>query len=552
RSSSAPFVFNPRYICWIAHRSPLQCPFGALAFLLHFLYDQYRLGEKLDINWDVNKSWRQVRFIFGSSPNVPYNEHNLYNLYCQAFKKADFESGIKAHLPRHELGYLQEQLGVDGSETARLGWSRDTYTDVYAPALPKKAILACHGYMEHEEYSPARCNIPVPPTFLARVCPMAEEVIASIDGKAGLVGATNHWKLIISLRPHLFLCAAAIYQVAPDSSVFRLPALAHDDVKQWMQSEYPSQLTALEAKQGDPISLERLQNTMVRQSLQHLTLTVQRQADEMARLQTLVNRRTATFSPPKGFVGPGVSSSGGLSAGYAGTVLDFAVRLDTAFQLQPQDHHRDRIGAPLFVDAETRAQEDTGVYEADDCSLRAFIAPSPTSAILARPRTEVDLVLPPAAALTPRGQHLQLPDFGTGSVTWQKVFQKVVHPAYLWDVWKPEKTLEQSTIEELWESYNIGTTVEDTEGNPIGSKPPLRLVEQHFRSAWRNTAKARKAWQRYREIPEWIDGVTRVESVTPNDAIARLQQKRQVPGSSLLKGLSSLTHDLAGERKAAS
>ncbi|KAI1782341.1 hypothetical protein LXA43DRAFT_1051604 [Ganoderma leucocontextum] len=532
---------NPRYICWIAHRNPLQCPFGALAFLLHFLYDQYGLGEKLDIKWDINKSWRQIRLIFGSSLNCPYNEHNLYNLYCQAFKKADFESGIKAHLPRHELGYLQEQLGVDGSETARLGWSRDTYTDVYAPSLPKKAILACHGYMEHEEYSPTRCKVPVPPTFLARVCPMAEEVVASIDGKAGLVGATNHWRMVVSLRPHLFLCAAAIYQVAPDSSIFQLPALAHDDVKQWMKSEYPSQLAALEAKEGDPISLECLQNTMVRQSLQHLTLTIQRQADEMARLQTIVNRRTAAFSPPKGFVGPGVAPNGGLgglSASYAGGImLDFG---------QGSSDGTPTAG-PLMV-----GEEDTGVYEVNDNSLRAFVASSPTLVILARPRTEVDLVLPPAAAFTPRGQCLQLPDFGTGSVTWQKVFQKVVDPAYLWDVWKPEKTLEQSSIEDLWESYNIGTTVKDAEGNPIGSKPPLRLVEQHFRSSWRKTAKARKTWQRYREIPEWIDGVIQAERITPIDAIARLQEKRQVPGSSVLRGISSLTQDLAGERKATS
>jgi hypothetical protein len=53
----------------------------------------------------------KVRFVFGTSPVVPYNESNLYNLYCQAYKKAGLASNIKAHLPRHMLGYLQAKLG---------------------------------------------------------------------------------------------------------------------------------------------------------------------------------------------------------------------------------------------------------------------------------------------------------------------------------------------------------------------------------------------------------------------------------------------------------
>ncbi|KAJ7913992.1 hypothetical protein B0H13DRAFT_2325714 [Mycena leptocephala] len=48
---------------------------------------------------------------------------------------------MKAHLPRHLLGYRQDAMGVDGAETSKLGWVRgQTYFDTYAPALPKKAI----------------------------------------------------------------------------------------------------------------------------------------------------------------------------------------------------------------------------------------------------------------------------------------------------------------------------------------------------------------------------------------------------------------------------
>ena len=45
------------------------------------------------------------------SPTTPYNEQSLYNLYVKAFASAGFVSGIKAHLPRHILGYRQEKLG---------------------------------------------------------------------------------------------------------------------------------------------------------------------------------------------------------------------------------------------------------------------------------------------------------------------------------------------------------------------------------------------------------------------------------------------------------
>jgi hypothetical protein len=96
--------------------------------------------------------------VFGTSPVVPYNESNLYNLYCQAYKKAGLASNIKAHLPRHMLGYLQAKLGrvvppsaflhtltcltsVNPEQTSKLGWSRNVYMDTYSPALPKEVSV---------------------------------------------------------------------------------------------------------------------------------------------------------------------------------------------------------------------------------------------------------------------------------------------------------------------------------------------------------------------------------------------------------------------------
>ena len=53
---------------------------------------------------------------------------------------------------------------------------------------------------------------------------------------------------------------------------------------------------------------------------------------------------------------------------------------------------------PAFIDDATRVLEDTGVYETEDNALRGFICPSPASLNFPRPRTQIDLCLPPVQA----------------------------------------------------------------------------------------------------------------------------------------------------------
>ena len=99
---------------------------GAIALLLHYLHDVMNLTKLMGINWERNSSWRAVRFtkskksaterlqiriLWGKTPDVPYSEQCMYNLYARAFSKANFASKVKAHLPRHILGYRQEELG---------------------------------------------------------------------------------------------------------------------------------------------------------------------------------------------------------------------------------------------------------------------------------------------------------------------------------------------------------------------------------------------------------------------------------------------------------
>jgi hypothetical protein len=45
---------------FIAHLRPELCPLGAFAFYHHYIHDVKNISGSLQIDWSVNKSWRQV------------------------------------------------------------------------------------------------------------------------------------------------------------------------------------------------------------------------------------------------------------------------------------------------------------------------------------------------------------------------------------------------------------------------------------------------------------------------------------------------------------
>ena len=64
--------------------------------------------------------------------------------------------------------------------------------------------------------------------------------------------------------------AAAIYQVRLNSSLFRLPALSNPNVQEWMKKTFPVQLQLVNAANDNPVNLERIQNELIRQSLEQV------------------------------------------------------------------------------------------------------------------------------------------------------------------------------------------------------------------------------------------------------------------------------------------
>lgn len=58
-----------------------------------------------------------------------------------------------------------------------------------------------------------------------------------------------------------------------------------------------------------------------------------------------------------------------------------------------------------------------------------------------------------------------------------------------------------------------------------------------------------KFWQRFREIPEWIDTEIQTRNATPAKLITELENSRKVPNKSALLGTSALSSVLAELRK---
>ncbi|KAJ3776228.1 hypothetical protein FB446DRAFT_683067 [Lentinula raphanica] len=547
-------VINPTYTTFIAHLHPEQCPLGGFALYFHYLFDYNEgLTEKMDIDWSLNKSWRGIRVLHGpKSPTTPFSEQSMYNLYVRAFKKAEFDSPVKVHLPRHCLGYRQETMGVDPNQTSKLGWARgSTYHDVYAPAIPVTAVLGGAGYKVHETYDPPWRHVHVPERFLLLVCPMAETIHDSVVGKKNLSGAANFWNLVMDLRPYVFQCGAAIYQHVPDSNIFKLPAFMDNDVTNWMKTQFPTQLSLIQAKAGSPVDLQRIQNESLRLALEEVRVIMTGMRIEMQKLSAQLDRRTQLLSPHA--YKPVTKSQ---------TFISYRLPPDSSSALLPAaDITPATSHIPTTITGEHNT-DDTGMYQLEDESYRAFVSPSPKLRGIPRPRTQVDLKLPPVDVYTkPGGPIFLLPPYvGQKSISWDDVFKQVQQPQRLWDLYKPTKTLDQwDSLSELWHCWSTGEPEIDSNGVQTGVRPPLRLVEQHFHHTWRPGKAAGKTWERFREIPEYIDSQILSRNVSPATVLEELETRRKqtkvltINGEErsleTTMGLNQLKNELADERK---
>jgi hypothetical protein len=68
-----------------------------------------------------------------------------------------------------------------------------------------------------------------------------------------------------------------------------------------MTTEYPSQLAVMQAKQGSPVDLERMQNAILRRSLEELRALQAESNMQIRKLTLLIERRTQVLSPAKAY-----------------------------------------------------------------------------------------------------------------------------------------------------------------------------------------------------------------------------------------------------------
>ncbi|KAJ3767235.1 hypothetical protein FB446DRAFT_821118 [Lentinula raphanica] len=597
-------VHQPVISTWIPHQDPLWDAIGSILRKLHWLFDVYKIDTKKEIDWSVNRSWGQIRMLFGSNPDHTYHSSNLYNIYCQAFEKSGFKSRIKQHLPRKILGYRQEDMGVSSTSTARLGWyNRDVYHTNYAPQIPKDAVLAAHGWKEHETCDAVYRRVSVPVQFLSLVVPRADEILAQVrqaqESQDNLRGCENFWQMIIDYRTIFFQTSAAIYEIIPNSAIFRLPALCNPDVINWMKNGFPSEFAALKAQAGSPVDLTRIQDRMMREALEQNRASIHDFQMETMQHLAMLARRTAILSPtkfsnelyhsrrdtlhttmldpshsimfvslhttfisshPTTFYSLYSATTNALCTATFDSIMFDSATFDAAtFNSAAFDsatfnaatfnflHFVIRTSPLSSPSSSTEMNVHVGVYHSPDRSMRAFVDPTTTST-----KSSVDLVLPPIQAFYAPGvlPTAWPPVFGTKALSWDQVFELIQQFDALWEVWRPNSTLDKYTdIASVWRCYNSGEKTIDTRTNTeTGIKPPLRLVEQRFGARWRPGAKARKQWQRFLAIPDYIN-TELTKGRNEKAVIEELEQMRTIAGSKRKCGLNQLAIRLEEQRK---
>lgn len=191
--------------------------------------------------------------------------------------------------------------------------------------------------------------------------------------------------------------------------------LSNPDVQAWMKDSFPVQLELENALAGDPISLEWIQNEIIHQSLEQVRQqsTLQRDSittleQQVTKLATILKCRTSQWTPAKAHsIHPNnITSSASMQ------VVARQLVFDGITHREPSSLPSSAMAPPMLAEPFDESQhaeheaEDTGMYFAEDESLHGFITPSPRSDRSLRPRTVVDLILPPMIAFKAPGKFL--------------------------------------------------------------------------------------------------------------------------------------------------
>ncbi|KAK4704795.1 hypothetical protein P7C70_g1417, partial [Phenoliferia sp. Uapishka_3] len=498
---------SPAYSVLLPHRDSRLDGVGSFGLYLYYVFDIIEIMMNPEKNggkvwdWEDDATWRHVSLMFSSKDySRPITTGAVGTAIGKILKLAELDSAWKGHLWRKIMPGILETMGVNEHDISRIGhWVDNVYTSAYASKLPRVGIAACAGHRVGDRVINPRMNVDVPLPLQQLIFPFVEEALSKDLSK----GTRKFLTMLFELRKVIILHLAQLYTHYPDSRLFTLPLLHAEKgiMFTWIQEAYPKLLAAEVEKSGQvEQEIKKVSDDGTRNYMGILV-------DKIARLEALLDRRTAQLSPsrrapvpvrscgcpcencpgdrssspspqaraPSASTRPPVSSSNDF-----GDDDDDSPPPPRDFD-QPPPQKRPTLAAQSEVSTPTVARPSTPPPSTPSSSSRLAspgrlrISPqAPGSAPIDNP---FNFKLPNDAAFRNATERAPAhPIVHEFAASWPEFLRRVKQPAYLWYVYRPGSIGSYTSVRDVWEHWADGRMTK------AGRVPSIRLLEETFKS----------------------------------------------------------------------
>ncbi|THH15033.1 hypothetical protein EUX98_g9527 [Antrodiella citrinella] len=582
---------GPNYNFILPHKDPLRCAVSSLALLLWYVFDFSNLigNVKTPWDWSLRSTWSQVKLLFGRNVGEDCKIETVRKMYETMLKPTTIKSTRKTHLARKTMPAVMEDMGVSADAIDGIGHWKDVSErrDTYADKIPKTGCTALAGFYVGEQYDIPWKSIEVPNELQSQLFPFVEATLVGLrspntNGGKINYGVVNFLELLQQLRPFFWHKIAAINAKYPDAPLLdRLRShgklLATDTAQQFLNT-WSEKRAALEEERNPIRAISGQFNESATQSaLLALSLDNQRMNSKLE----VITRRTEQFSPSKS-QSRTPSGSSSTSTRAASTAMSTPLSAHTSQRSTHSSQCRPNTDAleplPSLLDMMAAANTSTDVNVATTPPSSPSVRPSlltpvstsaqdslptlphtsselvpqlvqhagtqytvlPLSPGLNPPRTNMDLILPPAAAfraLDPRALSNatppQYPVFTHITCNWSAILKAIKQPSQVWSTWCPKSLGAYVDIQAVWDTWDVGCIVPG-----VGHMPPLRLIESEWGGLKSTTGKGRQqlwrpknnknARQQFTRFKFFIDRINArlADGKSVSEAIAELETER--------------------------
>ncbi|KAN0129106.1 hypothetical protein V8E53_013102, partial [Lactarius tabidus] len=494
---------EPTYNFVVPHCDPLHCPVGALAIMLHFMFDQGGLVSKIP-GWDWAKasSWHGVHLMFGRAVDKPMSGNGLSKMYKVFLDATSVSSTKTAHLARRAVPTIMEDMGVSADHIDAVGhWVGNVHCEVYGSKIPKPAVTALAGFYVGETYRVPWAEVPVPGPLMKRVFPFVEETVAALRAAGCQNQSTiNFLELLQELQPFFWQVMAAIHAQFPESGIIRHMQVVHHLEAQQFFSQWPDVVRTADDICDADVQLSmtfheaETQNAFLALSAHIKNMEAATSANQEH--LSAISQCTEQFSPSKHQT-KGQHLQATASTPHPSTCLiphgSFPILTPPAnpvqFPLPPN------YLIPAASSASTSQVPIPGVPQLMHSQVSKPLTPyivtcAKGQSVWVLPlipqvpgkdqaRSSRDLVLPPVEAFSALNTPLPpaYPQFHTHNCTWNSVLSLIQQPHLLWPSYAPKNLGEYPDIMSLWRAWEEGMLIEG-----VGCTPPLRLIDERWGS----------------------------------------------------------------------